>query len=249
MTHGRGARTSGAGQERAAGPPKPPEAEYCGEPAGRPATAGVDRPVIGVGVLVVLVVAVAVGAATGAARNGAAARRARRAGTSVQEALAALQGGNPGPLAALAGRVPALPPAEAAALVYACRRAFSRDIVPVLAAALGHADGTVVADASQALGDLGSPGLRAVWRAVETGGGTAAQRAFLCRHPDWLFERLIDTFATGGADAVRRQAALWREAGLQARLESMRRDDAINRQRAEAILGALGAPGSGDRVA
>jgi hypothetical protein len=196
--------------------------------------------VIGVGVLLVLVVAALVGSGIGALRRRGAAARARAADAAARQALAALQAGDPGPLRALAGRVPAMAAPEAGALVYACRRTLSREVIPVLAAGLGHPDRSVAGDAAQALADLGSPGLRAVWQEVDAGRGTAAHRAFLCRHPDWLFERLIDTYAAGGAEAVRRHAALWREAGLQGRLEAMRRDDAVNQIRAGAILAALG---------
>ena len=155
----------------------------------------------------------------------------------------------------VAAGVPALPAADAGALVLACRRAFSRDVVPVLVAAMGHPSAAVRTDAAQALADLGSPGLRAVWRAVDGGTAGPAHRAFLCNHPDWLFDRLIDAYQAQGAAAVRRHADLWRDAGLRRRLEALRADDEINRLRGEAILAALDAPagpvppGNGDRVA
>jgi len=204
--------------------------------------------VVGVIVLVVVLVAAIALALVGTGRRAAAAARLRRAEARIQ---AALQGGGGGEaitarLADVAMAVSVMGAAEAAALVLASRRAFSRDIIPVLVAALGHRSGTVTEDAASALADLGSPGLRAVWQALEaTEPAPAGLQAFLARHPDWLFQRLVEAYASGGESAVRRHASLWRQDGMVSRLALLRSgSDAINALRASAITGILGEGGT-----
>jgi len=204
--------------------------------------------VIGVVVLIVVVVAVVLATALGAARRAATAGALRRAQERLRAALReAGPAGSAGAAEAtqlrireIARSMPGLGAGAAGALVLATRHTTSREVIPILAAALAHPAPRVAADAAQALSDMGSPGVRAVWRAVDAGGAPAAYAPFLLRHPDWLFERLIDAYAAGGEQSVRRHEALWRDPGMLTRLELLRRADAINRRRADLIAGVLG---------
>lgn len=199
--------------------------------------------VVGVGVLVAVVVLALAGAGLGMVRRSASAARARRAQERVR---AALGGGRPeAAVAALAREVPELPAAEAGALVLAGRRAFSRQIIPVLVAALDHRSPEVSEDASRALTDLGAPGLRSVWQALDAGGPERpALAAFLLRHPDWLFQRLIEGYASTGEASVRHHERLWRQDGMRERLALLLGgSDAINALRATAISRILGPDG------
>jgi len=198
-------------------------------------------------VLVLVVVVAVAGTLLGTGRRAVGAARVRRAEARVGQALLV------GPdrdttrerVTELAGTVRTMPAAEAGAVVLASRRAFSRDIIPVLVAALGHRDASVGEDASRALADLGSPGLRAVWQALDGIDGEApALEAFLRRHPDWLFQRLVEGYAASGETSVRRHERLWRESGMLGRLTLLQRgSDAINALRANAISRLLGLDG------
>lgn len=207
--------------------------------------------VVGVYVLVILVVLAVLGSLWGAGRRAAGASAVRRAQVRVGEALRTGTG-DAGPaarVAALAAQVPAMPATEAAAVVLASRRAFSRDIIPVLVAGLAHRSAVVSQDAGRALADLGSPGLRAVWQALDGANqsGTALE-AFLLGHPDWLFQCLLEGYVAGGEDSVRRHERLWRASGMVSRLALLRQgSDAVNALRAAAIAALLGS--GGDRVA
>ena len=197
---------------------------------------------IGVIVLIVLVVLVLAIGISGMLRAAGRAAQLRRAQQRVRTALSAPVGAErQRAVSELARGVRSASDAEAGALVLACRQAFSRDVVPVLVAGLGHRDPAVAADARQALIDTGSPGLRAAWAALGEGGpATGALHAFLLFHPDWLFDRLVEDFTVSSAASVRRHGTLWREGGLQARLELMATgSDAIGAIRAREIARLL----------
>ncbi len=210
---------------------------------------------IGVTVLLVVVGVAVVGAVALAVRDAGRRARARRAEADLRAALTApSEDARRIALDGLSRTVARAPAAEAAALVLACRRAFSREVVPVLAAAVGHTDPGVAQDAARALADVGAPGLRAAWRArLASAQPPAALRAFLLAHPDWLFERLLEDFVASGQASVRRHEDLWRESGPIARLRLMRDSDAIGAMRAHEIGRLLGVdvdggqPGAGAR--
>ncbi len=196
---------------------------------------------IGVYVLILLVIVAVVTAAAGMARASGASARLRRASQRIRTALGAAGQDEIGAqMRVIARTVAAAPAAEASAMILACRQAFSRHVVPVLVAALGHGSRAVAADAAQALRDLGSPALRGVWQAVAGGSSAPALHRFLLDHPDWLFERLMESFVRGGEAAVRQHEDLWRNDAMVARLRLLRSgSDAVNRLRADHIAAAL----------
>ena len=195
---------------------------------------------IGVYVLILLVIVAIATAIIGLARAAGASARLRRATARVR---AALDAGSPeevgGHMREIARGVTGASAADASATVLACRQTFSRDVVPVLVAALGHSDPAVSADAALALNDLGAPGLRGVWQAVEGGAPAPALAEFLLNHSDWLFERLMETFVERGEAGARQHESLWRNEAMQSRLGLLRGSDAINRLRADHIAAAL----------
>ncbi len=204
----------------------------------------------GVWVLAGAVVVAAVGTLVGAGRRAARVARLGRAERRIRQALLVDAGdASRARIAALAGSVRSLTAAEAGSLVLASRRSFSRDIVPILVAALGHRDQTVREDASRALADLGSPGLLAAWQSLDAApDGADGPEAFLLRHPDWLFQRLVEGYAAEGEASVRRHERLWRQSGMMQRLTLLQAgSDAINALRGSAICHILGS--GGDRVA
>ncbi len=205
----------------------------------------------GVTVLMVVVGLAVVGAVAMALRDAGRTARARRAGAVLREALTApSDDARRRALEELSRAVASAPAAEAAALVLASRRTFSRAVVPVLAAAVGHPDPVVAQDAARALADIGAPGLRAAWRAwIASPQPPMALRAFLLAHPDWLFERLLEDFLASGQASVRRHEGLWRESGPFARLRLMCASDAIGAMRAEEIGRLLGADMDGGTTA
>lgn len=201
---------------------------------------------LGVEILVAVVVLAVLSAVVGAVRRVGRAGQVRRAEARVRSALqAGDERERQARMGTLAGAVAGLSAAEAGALVLASRRTFAREVAPVLLAALGHHDAIVREDASRALADLGSPGLRAAWQACDAGQGGPAVEEFLLRHPDWLFERLLGAFVAAGEMAVRRHERLWRTGGMRHRLELLRTgSDAVNALRAAAVGRLLG-PGDG----
>lgn len=201
---------------------------------------------VGVDILIAVVVLAVLSAVVGAVRRVGRAGQVRRAEARVRSALqAGAAGERQVRMGALAATVAGLRAGEASALVLASRRAFAHEVVPVLLGALGHGDATVREDASRALADLGAPGLRAAWQACDAGRGGPAVQEFLLRHPDWLFERLLEAFVAGGEPAFRRHERLWRTGGMRHRLELLRTgSDAVNALRAAAVGRLLG-PGDG----
>ncbi len=185
-----------------------------------------------------------------AARAAGANAARRQAGSQLKAALSA--GDSAAVLTAIrdiARRAPGTPTVTAEALVLAARRTQRREVIPVLVALLAHRSPGAAQAAALALNDLGAPGLRAVWEAIATHSELRAPGVgFLEGHPDWLFERLMDTFTQQGEAAVTGHQDLWRLPGMQHRLELLAQgSDAVNRLRARQIRGLLGT--DGNRVA
>ncbi len=183
-------------------------------------------------------------------RQAAAGRARAAARRRVAEALGA-EGGRQirERVTALAAGASTLSALQAEALVLACRQSGRSEIIPVLVALLGHGGASVVSAAALALGDLGSPALRAVWQALAAGGpGATAARGLLEANGDWLYERLLESFVAAGPASVERHRDLWALPGVQRRLELLATaSDSVNRLRAAAIRAALA--GDGNRVA
>jgi hypothetical protein len=198
--------------------------------------------VIGVFVLVVVVVLALLGGLVVAVRDAAAARRIQAAVRRVRAVLAISEElERRRAVAELAQEIGRAGAPEAGALVLACRRSRSAELVPVFAAALGHTAEGVAEDAARALADCGAAGLRAAWRAwTSSRQGAPRLRQFLLSHPDWLFERLLEDFVAAGAASVHRHADLWREPGTLARLRGLARTDAVGALRAREIARLLG---------
>ena len=206
--------------------------------------------VLGIDLLLACVVAFVVLTAVLSARRGGEAAARRRARAAVGAALGA---GGPDAVADAVRQLARLAPGESAAaaeaLVLASRESYRRELIPLLVALLGHRAKTAAAAAALALNDLGAPGLRSAWEALgERPELRAGCVAFLTEHPDWLFERLLDTFVTAGAPSVARYRDLWQQPGVQHRLALLEGgSDAVNRLRAHTIRELLS--GNGNRVA
>jgi len=130
----------------------------------------------------------------------------------------------------------------ALAAVQACRATGSRDVATILVALFGHPSSAVASAAAAATNDLGGFGLRTAWEAKDHAQGIAATRlqGFLVQHPDWLFEQLMERFATEGVASIQANHRWWSTPGVRQRLELLAAtSDAINRQRAATILSLL----------